>query len=790
MARLLWGALRLLFFPLAIAPLAAQKRAEPLRIADLLSATRLPPGGYNPTVATSPDGRWVAYVQIDGQASPQDTAAPRNPDVEWELAGATLWVIDLNTQQTRQLRIPARTTWAPTWAPDGHRLAFLGDGAGKTRLWIWSPAAGAARMTPDVQVIGGGPGTLRWLGDSRTILTTIPPTRSKAETEPDRARPVRRSRENPADTPTVHVLRHIPTAAVGTAADTASISVSPQAKRKADIALVDVESGRAERLAREVSPTWYDLSPDGRRLAFTAFRGMISSDINNRSVFDLIVVDRASGAAHVAAHNVLMHFFGGWVRWSPDSRRLAYVGGERPVEPPSPQPIASPSTFRVPGYCFVVPAEGGLPQQIGQRAIVNRASAPLWDPGGKVIYALGADTLWRLDPGTGAIAPVAAVPGHAIVTVLGFTATHSSSGSAALSPPPVLVHARDRQGRTEGLYRVDLTTGAVRTVVEAPQRFGAVGAAARADVIAFQGEDVAYPADVWVVGPSSPVPVQLTHLNPTLEQHRMGTGRVISWRSMDGDSVRGLLLLPSDYAAGQRYPTVTWPYAGANFGTEFQHSFGVFNWINATYNAQLLATRGYAVFIPDIPIRLGTPMTDIAKVVLPGIDRIVDLGIADPDRLGLWGQSHGGYTVLSLLVQSSRFRAAVTGASGWADLFASYELLYPDGTDEVFGWAEQGQGAMGGSPWEYRDRYVENSPFFYLDRINAPLLEQYGSEDNLAPASKAVFVALRRLNKRVELIAYQGEDHVVLAPANQIDYWNRASAWFDEYLAPRAHPPK
>ena len=261
---------------------------------------------------------------------------------------------------------------------------------------------------------------------------------------------------------------------------------------------------------------------------------------------------------------------------------------------------------------------------------------------------------------------------------------------------------------------------------------------------------------------------------------------IASWRSMDADTVRGLLLLPSDYAPGQRYPTVAWVYAGWNVGTEFQHTFGVFDF-NATYNAQLLATRGYVVFVPDIPIHAGTPMADIAKVVLPGIDKVVELGVADPDRLGLWGQSNGGYTVLSLLVQSPRFRAAITGASGWADLFASYQLLYPDGTDEVFGWAEQGQGAMGGSPWEYRDRYIENSPFFYLDRINAPLLVQYGSEDNLAPASKAVFVALRRLNRRVELIGYQGEDHVVLARANQIDYWNRASAWFDEHMAPRAH---
>jgi dipeptidyl aminopeptidase/acylaminoacyl peptidase len=141
--------------------------------------------------------------------------------------------------------------------------------------------------------------------------------------------------------------------------------------------------------------------------------------------------------------------------------------------------------------------------------------------------------------------------------------------------------------------------------------------------------------------------------------------------------------------------------------------------------------------------------------------------------------------VLALATQSPRFKAVVSSA-GFGDLFARYTEMRSDGSAPGIDWAEKGQGLMGSSPWDARDRYLTNSPFFTLDRVNAPVLLLHGAADQTVfpERAKQDFVALRRLGKAAELVLYEGEDH---APdswglANLTDYWNRIISWFGRYL--------
>lgn len=205
---------------------------------------------------------------------------------------------------------------------------------------------------------------------------------------------------------------------------------------------------------------------------------------------------------------------------------------------------------------------------------------------------------------------------------------------------------------------------------------------------------------------------------------------------------------------------------------------------------QLLATRGYAVLAPDSPLRTGTPMTDLLKTILPGVDRVIDMGIADPDRLGVMGHSYGGYSTLSLIVQTTRFRAAVDSA-GPANLISFYGQMDPSGSSFALGWAETGQGGMEGTPWQFRERYIENSPIFYLNRVQTPVLIVQGRLDHAVPEEQSdeVFIGLRRLGKEVEYAKYGGEEHWEgsWALSNVIDYWNRVIRWFDGHLKGDEH---
>ena len=177
------------------------------------------------------------------------------------------------------------------------------------------------------------------------------------------------------------------------------------------------------------------------------------------------------------------------------------------------------------------------------------------------------------------------------------------------------------------------------------------------------------------------------------------------------------------------------------------------------------------------------------KTVIPAVDRAIELGIADPDRLGIMGHSYGGYSTLSVIVQSTRFKAAVDSA-GPGDLISDYGIMDAKGGTFGVGWAETGQGKMGGTPWQFRDRYIENSPIFYLDRVQTPVLIIQGGLDSTVPHQQAeeVFVGLRRLGKEVTYANYAGEDHWegTWGLANATDYWNRVTAWFDQHLMPAA----
>ena len=174
----------------------------------------------------------------------------------------------------------------------------------------------------------------------------------------------------------------------------------------------------------------------------------------------------------------------------------------------------------------------------------------------------------------------------------------------------------------------------------------------------------------------------------------------------------------------------------------------------------MLATRGYAVLLPDAPQHLGTPMLDLAKTILPGVDKVISMGIADPDRLGVMGHSCGGYSVPSLIVQTVRFKSALE-ADGMGDLISGYGQMQRDGTAFLTSVIEQDQGLTGGTPWQFRERYIKNSPLFYFDRVETPLLIVHGGEDKaVAPfLGDQVFVALRRLGKDVKYAKYEGEDH-------------------------------
>lgn len=747
----------------------------PLPIADALGtlalANRMP-------IALSPDGELVAYTVKDDSrltSTSDERYAYYSPTGAFnEALACDVWVADTRMGEARNITGGKGTSSSPVWSPDGKLLAFYSDRDGAYRIWLWERATGRLRRLSEAiarpffnyQVV-------RWTPDSRSILAKVLPEGLTVESAADLMLPPAPAAEGGKPTGVTVTVFSSPAADAGAGkAQPKRVEDQRWMNRYAgDLALIDVATGRVDRVATGIKPLGYWLSPDGKYLAYTNWQGI--EENTQQPVYQLVVYSLADRKAKVLVPKLEQNY-GISVSWSPDGASLAYTDTRK-------------------GDCWIVSRDGGEPRDVTPGThppFSDDHRAPLWDADGKLVVLLSTELYGRVgsgkvfvaSPADGSFKELTDIAGHVVLEALA-----PVSGGRFWSPDGASLVLMTRQEDTKalGFYRVDLESGAATRLFE-ERRFSSGDRIFQMDVsrdgriLVYAVQDAQHPEDLWVTSPDLAERRQLTHINPSLEHLAFGATRVIEWRGIDGEPLHGALLLPAGYRDGERYPLVVNVYGGSQRSNSV-YRFGLSG--TGVENLQLLATRGYAVLLPDTPLHKGTPMQDLLKTVMPGVDRVVELGIAAPDRLGVMGHSYGGYSTLALIAQTTRFKAAVDSA-GPADLISFYGGMDKTGGAFGIGWSETGQGGMVGTPWEVRDRYLENSPLLYLDRVQTPVLIVQGDLDHIAPQSDEVFVALRRLGKEVVYAKYAGEGHWegTWSAANATDYWERVIAWFDAHL--------
>lgn len=768
---------------------AFAESTTPLKVEDALNVKSL--ADQNP-IGISPDGEWVAYTVKDSRKrqSPGDRrySLYTKSGVYAEAVGCDVWITNTVTGETQNLTEGKGTSWSPVWSPDGKYLAFYSDRDGVANLWLWDRSTNRLHLASNAIVRPFfNSEVARWSSDSRQVLFKALPEHLTLEQATDLIwgpAPVtveQKVEKRTGVTATVYSFTpEDRKAAPEPVANTGQPSKNAWMNRYlADLAVLDVATGKVHRIANGRMPMGYWFSPDNRSVAYTHFKSV--DENTHQIVYELSIVSILNGAAHVLVPE-LRQEDGGSVSWSPDSKQLAYI-------------TSGPNTQ---ADCFVLSLESGESRNLtgGKFPLFGDPNGdenrpPLWDSHGQNFYLIsaphygqrGSDKIWRATPSENRVSEVSQIPGHVILNIVS-----SVSGGRLWSPDvghSILVTTKDDATEQIGFYRIDVRTGKVTKLFEQP--ISIRQPILDTDVsndgrIAYVGQDAGHPEDLWILEDGGRVPRKVTTLNPQFEKVTMGTSRTISWRSLDGVELHGALLLPANYKEGVRYPLIVNVYGGADL-SDVVNRFGFGG--DAAENMQILATRGFAVLFPDSPLRKGTPMQDLLKTVLPGVNRVIELGIADTNRLGIMGHSYGGYSTLALIVQSRIFKAAVDSA-GVASLISEYTAMTSGGDSAGIGWTESGQGGMPGTPWQYRSTYIENSPLFYMDKVETPLLIVHGALDDSVPATEAesVFVSLRRLGKEVVYVRYGGEGHWEggWGPDNVVDYWNRVISWFDEHL--------
>ncbi|HEX3365707.1 S9 family peptidase [Phenylobacterium sp.] len=296
----------------------------------------------------------------------------------------------------------------------------------------------------------------------------------------------------------------------------------------------------------------------------------------------------------------------------------------------------------------------------------------------------------------------------------------------------------------------------------------------------------------WVqrTGPT----VNLLHLNPQLADLDAPITRSIHHVGPGGQLLTSWLLLPLLPVGAPPPPLIVRPYPGSRYPTA---PSAMDSWRGGPDKAAaLLAAHGYAVLAPSLPIPEGAePAQDLAKRVLAIIDQAKSdpelQGLFDADRLGVWGESFGGWGTLTMISQTDRFRAAVAEAS-MSDLvsewgqYETFARLDPNlGPSPFFtaGWVEDLQGGMHNPPWADPERYLRNSPIFHADRVTTPLLLVHGEQDAFSLGQpEEMFSALNRQDKPAQLVVYWGEGHAIASPGSLRDLYLRVFRWFDDRL--------
>lgn len=300
--------------------------------------------------------------------------------------------------------------------------------------------------------------------------------------------------------------------------------------------------------------------------------------------------------------------------------------------------------------------------------------------------------------------------------------------------------------------------------------------------IGFVHENPRVPTEIALLAARIMVPVFLTQLNPQTQEFALGQMDSIKWKSNDGTEIEGVLVYPVGYQTGKRYPLVTYIHGGPEGA--YTKSF------NASWSAfpQVYAGNGYAVFMPNFrgSSNYGAAFAQsnaklVGKVdyedILSGVDDLVKRGIADESKLAVAGWSYGGYMSGWIIGHTNRFKCAAYGAGlsnavsywGNADIVAQRERLH------------------GGTPWEARKMFDEQSPLSYLINAKTPTLIFHGEKDERVPLgqSQETYRTLKRLGVTTQLVVYPDQGHGILVPSYQLDKMRREFTWIEKYVAGR-----
>jgi dipeptidyl aminopeptidase/acylaminoacyl peptidase len=431
---------------------------------------------------------------------------------------------------------------------------------------------------------------------------------------------------------------------------------------------------------------------------------------------DISVADTATGVIHP-----LVSTGAGEIvpLYSPDGRWIAYLAGDNPF------------TWDLTFTIYVLPAEGGTSRQLAE-TFDREPRSVAWSADSKRIY-------FTEDRGIGT--SLSAVP------IDGSPPQNVPVGNMVIS---------------------DLNLNSTR------------------EMIGFVGQTATSSSEAYISRVDRFAPIQVSHANPDLPRYPLGRQEIIHWKSTDGLAIDALLNYPVGYRSGKKYPLILDIHGGPTGA--FQQTFmagrdldspAVFNaagYAMLECNVRGSSGRGKAFRYANHKDWGGMDYVDL----MTGVDRVVEMGVADPERLGVMGWSYGGYLSGVVITRTKRFKAAVVGA-GISDLVSF------TGTTDIPSFLP---GHFGEELWSAEDFYIDRSAVFHGSQISTPTLILHGEADQRVPVSQGyeLYNLLKRRGVTTEMVVYPRMLHGPGEPKMLRDIDRRTLEWFGKFLGGNDSP--
>lgn len=554
---------------------------------------------------------------------------------------------------------------------------------------------------------------------------------------------------------------------------------STRKDNKSNIYVLRVSGGEAEMITDVKSGVGdFEWSPDGRWIAFTmndpktddeerADRGRndfrwVDENIKMSRLYVMPVTKDANGKREPRKLTSMERSVTGF-DWSPDGAKIAFSHVSDPR-----------ADFWPSSDISVVDVAGGTVMALAATNLAE--SDPIYSPDGKSIAMSVSDGPVRWAQ-SNRINIVPAEGGTAKVMPLSYD---GQPGMVGWSEDGTKIYFIEGKGVATGLYQIDVAAEKITEPLPGSALLTGVSISPKGDIFAVVGQGASQPPAVFVGKLTDSGPVKVSTANDEVAKMQVGKTEVVKWKSKDGREVEGLLTYPNNYAAGTKVPLIVNIHGGPA-GVFSQNYIGG----RGVYPIATFASRGYAILRPN-PRGSSGYGTEFRRAnikdwgvgdyedIMSGVDHVIAMGVADPDRLGVMGWSYGGYMTSTIITKTTRFKAASAGApvtnmmsfNGTADI----PSFIPDYFESEF--------------WDKPEIYAKHSAMFNIKNAKTPTLIEHGEADVRVPISQGyeLYNALKRQGVPTRMIVLPRQPHGPNEPKMQLAAMQANLDWFEKYL--------